>query len=250
MDELKALNNVEHLKLRVKANGGVAWAATQHLIGLRVGELNKAVCDFPAMLFKAETSGQWQLAVVTGLEAGKNLFVSSTAWQAGYEPLSVQTHPLCLVANPNAENQYSIGVDTSSAALSGHEGEALFNEAGKPSLYLSRMTAMLEASAKADLQTREFTMRLEELGLLRAMNVHLQYEGGTVNTLQGLCSIDEEKFAAIDNDTIVDFHRSGYLPAIYCLLTSLYQFNSLLIRYNNSKPDTKLEGIKLEVVRS
>jgi len=250
MTELIELNANLHGSLRLVKERLSDEIRSRHILNLRVNEVAQAATCFPTFISRSEPLGHWALSAVSGLETGKNLFVDDGQWSAIYQPSSVRTHPFYLMKAADDETSFNVGFDPQSTALSEEEGEPLFDEPNKASLYLSEVTAMLNSSLKGDVHTHQFIKLLSDLNLIKSINVLVEYEDGAINTIKGLHTIDEDKLQALSKDDFEQLRDKGYLAPVYALLISIFQLNSLLQKHNISGDTLRMKQIKLEVPKS
>ena len=249
MSKLVELNPADHGNYRVAEHSAAEAAQKQHIINLRVTEVGQAVTSFPVFFTKVANSTNWAMSALCSLEPEHNLFVRDGRWDAIYQPTVMQTYPFYLMQKPDAERQYTVGIDVQNKVFESKDGEALFDDKGKATLYLSKVTALLEADLKNDLHTFDFARKLEELGLMKSVDVLVFYEGDKVNTLKGLHTLDEEKLQALETEPFETLRKQGYLAPIYAMLISLAQLNALIRRHNQSEEAEKIAQVKLEVSR-
>jgi len=76
-------------------------------------------------------------------------------------------------------------------------------------------------------RTQAFVQHVSEAGLLKDIAVPVNTPGITPFILQGLQVIDEQKFAALGDDKVTSWFRSGELGWIYAHLASLAQVPAL-----------------------
>ena len=246
MTELVELTSSKHGGLRVVDNCSLDVAAKQHVVNLRAAEIGKAVSGFPVFMTRNPQSGAWALSAVCSFESGQNLFVENARWTATYLPTAMQTYPLFLMRSPAGENSYTVGIDEQSPAFSRERGEALFDEQGKASLYLSKTTALLQADIKNDIKTYQFLARLDELGLMKSVDVRVHYTDDSVNTIRGLHTIDEDKLQSLAPEQLQELNKNGYLLSIHAMLVSTFQLNSLIKKHNQREGVTAVRQVKLE----
>ncbi|MEH6569904.1 MAG: SapC family protein [Halioglobus sp.] len=246
MTELVELSSNTHGGLRVVENCSLDVAAKQHVVNLRVAEIGKAVSGLPVFMTKNPQSGGWALSAICSFEPGQNLFVENARWTATYLPTSMQTYPLFLMRSPNDEKSYTVGIDEQSQAFSSKSGEALFDKQGKASLYLSKTTALLEADIKNDIQTFQFLSRLDELGLMKSIDVQVHYADDSVNTIRGLHTVDEDSLQSLAPEQLEELNKNGYLLSIHAMLISTFQLNSLIAKHNQKGLGTVVRQVKLE----
>ena len=85
-------------------------------------------------------------------------------------------------------------------------------------MYLSSAIALLEEDIKNGIHTHQFLEKINELGLIKPINVLVHYQGGGTNTLKGLHTIDEEKLQSIAIAEIDGFARNGLSGADLCAI--------------------------------
>lgn len=247
MAELVELNSSTHKTLKVVDSAELDYAASQHILNVRVAEVGQAVTSFPVFLMKDVNSGYWKLSAITSFEAGSNLFVQDNQWQAVFKPSQLQTYPFFLMNSPQGDNQYTIGIVEQSDAFSTENGQTVFDDNGKASIMLSQVKTKLETDIQRDIQTFQFGKALDELGLCKSINLVLTYQDGTVQKLQGLCTIDEDKLNSLSTEQIAGLQKQGYLMPIHAMLISINQLNGLIQRNNRHSQFKVIQQIKLEV---
>ncbi|MGK0373620.1 MAG: hypothetical protein ACJA2E_000087 [Arenicella sp.] len=243
---LTELSVSAHAALKMDPKGALKIAAQQHMINLKVSEVGMAVSSFPVFISRISDKADWTLSAVNSFEIGDNLFVEDDAWTGTHLPIGMQTYPFFLMRSPTDTKNFTIGIDEKSSAFSKDQGEALFED-GKASIRLSQATAQLELEVKHDVQTYKFTKKAEELGLIKAIDLQVQYHNGRINTLKGLNTIDELALYELDTEKFEELRKESYLLPLYSMLTSIYQFNNLIKLHNMKNSDNTIAQVKLEV---
>ncbi|MEI8704915.1 SapC family protein [Pseudoalteromonas sp. B62] len=189
------------------------------------------------------------MSALTSFNAGKSLLVNNNQWQALYTPVCMQTHPLHLMTREANSSDYFIAIDEQSSAVNSQHGEALFDAKGNPSLFLNSQQKLLESDLKNDYQTYQFTQEVARLGLIKNIDIVLQFEQGETQTIQGLSTVDEDKLQTLDSNTIAELQKKGYLSVLNSMLISLFQLNALVKLHNQHSDLKPLKQIKLELSR-
>jgi hypothetical protein len=246
---ISELLNTKHQAVKICPNAGLEYAKTQHLINLRASEVAKAACDLPVFLARNTQNGSYTISALTSFSAQQSLLVNNDQWLALYTPVCMQTQPLYLMTREANSSEYFVAIDEQNTAISTHSGEALFDAKGNPSLYLSSQQKLLENDLKNDYLTYQFTQELVRLGLIKDINIVLQFKQGETQTIQGLSTIDEDKLQALDSTTIAQLQKQGYLSAINSMLISLFQLNALVKLNNQREGLMALAQVKLELSR-
>lgn len=249
MNTLVELSNNLHKSLKLRENSVAQFAASQQIMRLRVPELGKAATNFPLFLSRNQQDGSWVLSALSSFEPLQNLFVDDGRWNAIYQPTSLQTYPFYLMQSPNQEKSYTIGIVEKDDAFSTENGESIFDDEGRASLYLSKAKILLEATIKQDVETYHFIKKIEALGLIKAIDLQLIFADGNVQNIAGLCTIDEDKLQNLSTEQTIELAESGYLIAIHAMLLSIYQLNLLLRKHNELDSNNKITQLKIEVAK-
>lgn len=222
---LEPLSSVRHADWRLKG-GDAGFAADTPYVPLVVGELAAAARDYP-IVFAANGA---QPVAVLGLER-RNLFVEAGRWTAdAYVPAYVRRYPFGFLATADGE-QYALAIDSGPDQVSrgGDEGAALF-EAGKPSALTSQALAFCNSFESDARSTREFADALIAQDLLVDRRADATLPDGRRLGLDGFRIVSPEKFAALPDAVVLDWHRRGWLALIHFHLASLDRFSLLLSR--------------------
>lgn len=247
MAELVELSHEEHGDYKLDTSAAVKVAEKTHILSLRVTEISRAACELPIFLTKSQQEGVTVISAITSLEVEKNLLVKDDIWKGIFQPTSMMTYPFFLMKHPSEENQFTVGIDPEHAAFSKEEGEALFEEEKKAGPRLSQITQLLQQDMKNDVHTYQFCKEINELGLIQPIEVSVAYEGGKVNKLKGLNTIDEAKLADLSEETYLELRKKNYLAPIYSLLVSHYQVNNLIRLHNQSGKGEKIRQVSMNL---
>lgn len=242
---LTELSLKKHSDFKVDPLCALKVAASQHMINLKVSEVNMAVSSFPVFLTRVSDTSDWNISAINSYELGTNLFVENDTWLGTHVPIGMQTYPFFVMRSPKDEKNFTIGIDEESDVFSKEEGEPLFED-GKASRRLSQATAQLEIEVQHDIQTYQFAKKIEELGLIRPMDLQVHYHNGRVNTLKGLNTINETALYELDLEKFGELRKENYLLPLYSMLSSVYQFNNLIKLHNQRNPKDPIAQIKLE----
>jgi len=245
MAELVELTPDVHGDLKLDTQASIEVAKKTHIMALRVTEISRAACEVPVFLTQSGQDSGWSISAITSLEIEKNLFVRDERWQGLYQPTAMATYPFFLMRHPTEEKQYTIGIDTDHEAFKKADGEPIFESDKKASPRLSRITQMLQEDMRNDIHTLQFCKHVNELGLIRAIDVSVGYEGGKVNTLKGLNTIDEAKLAELSEEQFKELREKNYLAPLYSLLISLYQLNHLIRLHNDHSGGERITQVSM-----
>jgi hypothetical protein len=151
---------------------------------------------------------------VVGLRDRENLYVRADgSWESGAYILAyVRRYPFIFLED-RERGQFVLCIDENSDNLSDSEGELLFDG---------------DQPGPAGTRGRDFCTAFQGQ-VQRAMGV------------SGFRVIDEAKFNALDDATVLDWRRKGWLPLIYCHLISISNWSNLVDRVPPAEPADRQE---------
>lgn len=223
--EPQPLNSSVHSDWRLK-EGDASFAADAPYVPIVIGELASASRDYPIVF----AAGDAQPIAVLGLER-RNLFVEDGRWvKDAYIPAYVRRYPFGFIATVNPDG-FALAIDAGSDRVvqSAEEGAALFED-GKPSALTRQALAFCDAFGREADATRLFATALREKDLLIDRRADATLPDGRKLGLDGFQIVDAEKFAKLDDETILAWHRQGLLALVHFHLASLERFSNLLHR--------------------
>jgi hypothetical protein len=233
MAQLVAIDNKNHLNLKVDAAKAELHGAGLHLVPAVMSEFTNMAVQYPLVITKNADTGQFVVAAMLGFESGENLFWREGQWQGLYLPLQIRRQPF-FVGNPeHSKNQaesgdYVVCFDSESPAIAANEGEALFSDDGVDTEYFQQAKYCLAQLLEGELANKQLLEQLERLELLQVMQMEVTFANQQSTTLNGLYTVDTEKLAALSSENISSLHKAGLLQAIYTLITSLGQIHHLI----------------------
>lgn len=247
MATLTELSSKAHTSLKVAPGVQIKHAEKQHVMHLQAAELANAATSFPVFISRNANTGAYAFSAMTSFEINQNLFVQDGKWQGVFQPKSLRTFPLFLMQSKGENKGFTVGFDAESNNFSETEGTVLFEQDGKASQYLSEVTRMLESDISAIRQSYEFAKTLEEFGLLKEIDIQVQYAAGPANTIKGLMTINEEALQSLSAEKLASLAKSGYLMPIHALLMSLFNLNVLVNKNNAIEGKAQVSAVKMEV---
>lgn len=229
-----ALDRDEHRNLRVRQDyADVSYTRDLNSMFLTAVEFADACKEYPIVFVRAGTDAKTQQpdiapVAVFGLTQGENLFDGQQRWEADYVPAVLRAYPFAM-AQLNDQN-YAVCIAREWPGFSETEGTRLFDESGAPTAYLTEMQQFLEKVELEVQRTRLVGRKLVELGLLRDMRFDATLPDGNKLTVDGFLAIDEAKYAALPDATVLELHRSGILGLINAHQLSMGNMTRLVQR--------------------
>ncbi len=220
------LSSNAHAAWRLR-DGDASFAADAPYVPIVIGELAAAARSYP-VVFAGDDA---QPVAVLGLER-RNLFVEGGRWTGdAYVPAYVRRYPFGFIATVNPDG-FALAIDAGADRVvrSGTEGAPLFDD-GKPSALTGQALAFCDAFQADVTATRAFAEALKAHDLLIDRRADATLPDGRTLGLDGFQIIDADRFGALADDAVIDWHRKGWLPLVHFHLASLERFQALLVRH-------------------
>lgn len=220
------LHSEAHAGWRLR-DGDAAFAANTPYVPIVLGEFGEAGRCYP-VVFAGDT---FLPVIILGLSEGENLFVEENTWAEGhYVPAYVRRYPFGFVSIPGSD-RFALALDTASERLvrEGDEGTPIF-ENGEPGILTRQALQFCEAYQAEFENTKAFADALRSKDLLVEKRADATLPDGRRYALDGFRIVDADRLRDIDDATIVDWHRRGWLSLVSLHLTSLGRLAVLMER--------------------
>lgn len=233
------LSSQLHGEWRLRS-GDFSFAAQANGVPLMISEFVMASRSYPIVF----AAGDATPVALLGLERN-NLFLSDGEWSEGhYIPAYVRRYPFVFIRIENPEGfALAIDADSDRVLQEGEEGVLLF-QGEAPSATTEQALEFCHLFADEHRATQAFGAALRSHGLLTARDADVTLLGGRKLALTGFEVVDADKFVALPEEVVVDWHRRGWLALVSFHLSSLRGFADLLSRQGlmeASRPAAKRE---------
>jgi len=208
--------------------GNAAFTANAMGIPVVLGEFADAARNYAILFAAGEGNGP---ILLTGI-SDHNLFVKDGTWEEKtYVPGYVRRYPFALGGIEGDADRLVLAIDAASDFFvkDGTEGIALF-ENNEPSQFTKDAMGFCESWQRETLNVAEYVKALREKGLLVPQRLDGTLANGRKFSVDGFEIIDQQKLTDLDAETVVAWHRRGWLSASYLHLISLNRVNELIAR--------------------
>ncbi|MSO73052.1 MAG: hypothetical protein EXQ84_05515 [Rhodospirillaceae bacterium] len=214
-----------HKDLKIRPETDFAFAATTNTIPITVPEFPLVARHFPIMFLGPELVP----TAAVGFNPDTNLFVDAKGqWERmSYIPAYVRRYPFILLGQDGDERLH-LGVDSS--ARSAKEGARALFENDKETAAVPQALTFCEQFHNAFMVTREFSLAMKASGIVEERDLELELAPGQISKVGSFQRVSEEKFKALPDATILDWHKKGILHSVYFHLQSLNNWDMLLIK--------------------
>jgi len=206
---------------------------------LFVNELSDAVHSMPIAFVKHGQS--FTLAVVMGLRASQNLFVSAEGkWLSEYMPVTYRSSPFALLPAPGDEDQQFLCIDEE-CVVDGDDGKPFFDEEGQVSESVNQIMETLKVFNASRHLTRNICAVLAEHGIIQPWEVVLNNEG-IEQPVNGLYKIDESAMNNLSGDAFLALRSAGALTVAYAQLFSMQKMGLIARLIQQSEIQTQAKS--------
>ena len=233
---LVELSREEHSELKINPALAEASAARQHLIPIVASEFRKAATQYPIVFAKNPETGRFAPYVLNGLEPEENLFWSGTKMDVAYVPLNIRRRPFFVGTADTASgaNDNVLCIDIESSCLTASGQKSIVDADGSDSPYLREILSIVGELVDGQKQTNNLIQTALSLDLLCPIVLDIVLEDGKSLHVEGLYTIDEDRFRSLDKGKVEKLWNEGVMDLIYSVVISTGQiFN--LIRLRNEK---------------
>lgn len=233
MSQHQIVNPADHAQLRVHTDAGAEFGDNVMACLAMPAEFREVQAHYPIVFRRDVETGKLAALALFGFEAGENLFLNGSTWEARYKPMAHAVQPF-LIGRPAEDGAApQVHIDMANPRVSnGGEGMRVFDDAGKPTPYLETMATMLGDLDYAWHESSDFFTALEAYGLVEPFSLEVTLDNGSVQTLVGFQTIHEERLSALDGEALAELMAHGHLARIYMVIASLAQFGGLVARKN------------------
>jgi hypothetical protein len=233
MSQHQILNPAEHGQLRIHTEAGAEYGDNVMASLAMPAEFREVQAHYPIVFRRDAETGKLAALALFGFEAGENLYLEGSTWDARYRPMAHAVQPF-LIGRPPVEGAApQVHVDMANPRISASgEGVRVFDDAGAPTPWLESVATMLGDLDYGWHEGDDFFAALEAYQLIEPFTLEVTLDNGAVQSLVGFQTIHEERLAGLDGEALQALMAHGHLARIYMVLASLAQFGNLVARKN------------------
>lgn len=221
-----------HRDLRVHAGRGADIGDAVMCAIVVPSEFRQVQNEYPILFRLNPERDSFTAFAMFGFETGENLFLENGRWDAGHRPLSIDIQPFLIGMLADGGDAKQVHIDTASSRIAGEEGTRVFDEDGRPTPYLERITEQLGALDAGYQASGDFFAALRRHELLEPLTLEVTLDDGSTNRLVGFHIVDEDRLRRLDAAALAELHAADHLMPIFMALASLANFSALIARKN------------------
>ncbi len=232
MSKLVPISENTHAGLRWRKPPNFQFAAGDHLMPLGLKEMQKAAMGLPAGFIKLQD--KFLLVALQGLRNGENLVAGEDGkWLAAHVPESYFGYPLRMT-RLDAERYQVCALGETELIVKAEDipeeaggWERFFGEDGKLNEAVSELTNRMQRHASDLVAAERATAKLAELDLIAEREITAGEEDAQVQ-VKGIYTIDQERLATLDGESLAAMRDCGALYLAYVQLLSGHHMPALV----------------------
>jgi len=227
------LNNIAHKDLRVITRHGAAFGENVGTVMTVPTEFADVQREYPIFFRKDASTGEFMSVALLGFAKDENLFLDEHGWNAAYVPGVFARGPFLIGFQERQEGgdvqkEPVIHVDLDNPRVSKTEGEAVFLPQGGNSRYLDRIASILNGINLGLSVSKAMFAAFAAADLIEPVKLEIKLTSDQQYDLLGLHTINQQKLAALDAETLHKLHRSGFLQGAFLVAASLNNVQRLI----------------------
>ncbi len=220
------LNNVDHRSLRVAVGHHARYGDAINQTRVFPAEFEQLQRDY-AILLRRDEGNAIFATVLLGLDPDENLFLHGERWDARYVPATRARGPFSIGVDPGGEPMIHVEPDHPRVCA---DGEPVFREHGGNAPLLDHVSAMLQHIFTGLQGEQAMFDAFAAAGLMTPATLQLALGDGRSYNLPDHWTIDAERLAALDGDTLARLHRNDHLRPAMWIASSLGNLRHLIDR--------------------
>jgi hypothetical protein len=219
------LNNIAHKDLRVITRRGAEFGDNVATVMTVPTEFADVQREYPIFFRKDATSGEFMSVALLGFAKNENLFLDEHGWNAAYVPGVIARGPFLIGFQ---EKDPVIHVDLDDPRINNSEGEPVFLPQGGNSRYLDRVASILNGINVGLGVSKAMFAAFAAADLIEPVKLEIKFNSDEQYDLLGLHTINQQKLANLDAETLHKLHRAGFLQGAFLVASSLNNVQRLI----------------------
>ncbi|WP_039913358.1 SapC family protein [Cellvibrio mixtus] len=230
MKNFQPLNVEQHKNLGYTEKYGSSYGHQVGAVMILPNEFAKAQREYPILFRKDSETGRFLPVVLLGFEEHENLLLDENSnWSTRYIPLAVKQGPFIIgLQQQETEQRLVVYVDLNDSRIQPNVTPALFKDDGTSSTTLNDVRDVLLARHKGSELLEPMIEAFLKYDLLERVRLEIDLGHGTTIKFDAGYTVHIEKLTALENDAVVELHRSGFLSLAYNVADSVNNIQRLI----------------------
>jgi hypothetical protein len=227
------LNNIAHKDLRVITRRAAEFGDNVATVMTVPTEFADVQREYPIFFRKDATTGEFISIALLGFAKNENLFLDENGWNAAYVPGVIARGPFFIgfqerESAGEAKKDPVIHVDLDDPRVNNSEGEPVFLPQGGNSRYLERIASILNGINVGLGVSKAMFAAFTAADLIEPVKLEIKFNSEEQYDLLGLHTINQQKLANLDAETLHRLHRAGFLQGAFLVASSLNNVQRLI----------------------
>lgn len=215
----------KHATLALRKDFSLGFTKTVNAVPINMIEMPQVCHTYPIAFSPDDNATP---VALLGLRDNENLYVDANGqWlEDAYIPAYIRRYPFIFSEVPG-NDQLTLCMDMNSDITEENGEQSFFDKDGKPTQLAQNAMEFCKSYHAAAQQTLEFSKAIAASGILVDRRAEINVLGNKRISFSGFRIIDEQKLAQLDDKTILDWRKKGYLPFLYAHLFSGAQWQRM-----------------------
>jgi len=230
MKNFQVLDVEQHKSLGYTEKYGSEYGNQVGAVVILPNEFAKVQREYPILFRKNSETGRFFPVALLGLEEDENLFLNENSiWTTRYIPLAMRQGPFIIgIQQQEAEQRLAVYVDINDSRVQPNTTPALFNADGTSSTTLNEIRDILSARHQGAEQLAPMIEAFLKYDLLEQVLIEIELADGATIKFDAGYTVHNEKLFALENDAVIELHKSGLLSLAYNVANSVNNIQSLI----------------------
>jgi hypothetical protein len=230
MKDFQPLSFEQHKTLGYAEKYGSEYGHQVGAVMILPNEFAKIQREFPILFRKDSETGRFFPVALLGFEENENLFLNeSSIWSTRYIPLAMKQGPFLIgLQQQEAEQRLAIYADLNDSRIQQNAAPALFNVDGNASSTLNEIRDILSARHKGSESLEPMIEAFLKYDLLERVRLEIVLANEATIKFDAGYTVHIEKLMALENDAVVELHKSGFLSLAYNVADSVNNIQALI----------------------
>lgn len=235
MTSHQILDTAVHATLQIQTAAGAELGDGVMACLAVPAEFRRLACEYPILFRYDSQTRSYSALALFGFEPDENLFINQGVWDASCKPLAMSVQPFLVGRAPDGQGSAQVHIDMAHprvvmAELPVAGCAAVFDNGGKPTPFLERVSDMLGALDEGYRASADFMAAVSRHDLLEPFSMDVTLDNGTAHRMVGYHLIHEERLRHLEPGALRELNDAGYLEPIYMALASLGNLAKLVRR--------------------
>ncbi len=230
MKNFQLLNVEQHKNLGYAEKYSSEYGHHVGAVMILPNEFAKAQREYPILFRKDSETGRFIPVVLLGFEENENLFLNeNSTWSTRYIPQAIKQGPFIIgLQQQETEQRLVIYVDLNDSRIQDNTAPALFNDDGTSSSTLTEIKNILSARHEGSEQLEPMMEAFLKFDLLERVRLEIHLANGATINFDAGYTVHIEKLMALENDAVIELHKSGFLSLAYNVADSVNNIQGLI----------------------